>query len=435
MLDILKHRTYRHLFSAQVVALIGTGLATIALSMLAFELAEGQAGIVLGTALTIKMATYVFFAPIATAYIRHLSRRTVLVALDIARASVALALPFVSEVWHVYVLIFILQTASASFTPLFQATIPDVLTEEKDYNKALSLSRLAYDLENLLSPALAGVLLTAITWHGLFTGTVVGFAASALLILTIRLPQTTTQPAAKLGFYHKALRGMRFYLATPRLRGLLTLNIVVTCAGAMVIINTVVLVQSQFSLSPSDTALALASFGFGSMSAALSTPYLLSRFHDRTLMLCAALLLVLGLLCGSLVQTYSLLLPIWFVLGIGYAFVQTPSGRLLARSAHSEDRPDLYAAQFSLSHACWLIAYPCAGWLGANLDMQSVFIIFAVVALLSILIALRIWPKNDISELHHSHVNLPHDHPHLAQGNTQHSHTFIIDDLHSRWPK
>lgn len=41
----------------------------------------------------------------------------------------------------------------------------------------------------------------------------------------------------------------------------------------------------------------------------------------------------------------------------------TPSGRLLRRSAHPEDRPAVFAAQFALSHACWLLTYPLAGWL------------------------------------------------------------------------
>ena len=75
------------------------------------------------------------------------------------RAGVALALPFVTEVWQVYVLIFALQSASAAFTPTFQATIPDVLPEEARYTRALSLSRLAYDLENIVSPTLAALLL------------------------------------------------------------------------------------------------------------------------------------------------------------------------------------------------------------------------------------------------------------------------------------
>lgn len=54
MLAILKNRTYRHLFLAQAIALVGTGLATVALGLLAFELAGTGAGAVLGTALAIR---------------------------------------------------------------------------------------------------------------------------------------------------------------------------------------------------------------------------------------------------------------------------------------------------------------------------------------------------------------------------------------------
>jgi hypothetical protein len=54
MLSPLCNRIYRHLFGAQVIALIGTGLATVALGLLAYELAGANAGAVLGTALAIK---------------------------------------------------------------------------------------------------------------------------------------------------------------------------------------------------------------------------------------------------------------------------------------------------------------------------------------------------------------------------------------------
>ena len=71
MLAILRNRTYRHLFLAQGVALSGTGLATVALGLLAYDLAGPRAGIVLGTALTIKMLAYVTVAPIAAALAEH----------------------------------------------------------------------------------------------------------------------------------------------------------------------------------------------------------------------------------------------------------------------------------------------------------------------------------------------------------------------------
>lgn len=55
----LANRTYRILFVAQIVALVGTGLSTIALALLAYDLADGNAGTVLGIALALKMIAYV----------------------------------------------------------------------------------------------------------------------------------------------------------------------------------------------------------------------------------------------------------------------------------------------------------------------------------------------------------------------------------------
>ena len=130
MLGVLKDRTFRHLFGAQVSALLGTGLLTVALGLLAFDIAGARAGLILGTILTIKMVAYVGLAPVAGALAETLPRRPLLVGLDAVRAAVALALPFVTEIWQVYALVFILQAASAAFTPAFQATIPDVLTDE-----------------------------------------------------------------------------------------------------------------------------------------------------------------------------------------------------------------------------------------------------------------------------------------------------------------
>lgn len=214
MFDVLSNRTYRHLFLAQVIALIGTGLGTVALGLLAYDLAGGEAGAVLGTALAIKMIAYVGIAPIAAAFAERLPRRTMLVSLDLVRAAVALLLPFVTEIWQVYLLIFVLQSASAGFTPTFQATIPDALPDEKQYTRALSLSRLAYDLESLVSPMLAAALLTVISFHNLFAGTVVGFLVSAALVVSVVLPSPRAGKAR--GIYDRTTRGVRIYLATPR---------------------------------------------------------------------------------------------------------------------------------------------------------------------------------------------------------------------------
>lgn len=98
MLKLLLHRIHGRLFAAQVIALIGTGLLTVALGLLAFEIAGADAGVVLGTALAIKMVAYIMVAPVAGAFAARLPRRGFLIAMDLVRAAIALALPFISRV-------------------------------------------------------------------------------------------------------------------------------------------------------------------------------------------------------------------------------------------------------------------------------------------------------------------------------------------------
>ncbi|MEM7526063.1 MAG: MFS transporter [Pseudomonadota bacterium] len=433
MLGILRNRTYRQLFAAQVISLLGTGLMTVALGLLAYDLAGDQAGAVLGTALAIKMLAYVGVAPVAQAFADRVPRRSLLVGLDLVRAGAALLLPFVTEVWQVYVLIFVLQSASAGFTPTFQATIPDILPDEREYTQALSLSRIAYDIESLSSPMLAAALLTVIGFHDLFAGTAIGFLASAALVLSVTLPVVSR--GARRGIWDRTTRGLRIYLATPRLRGLLAVNLTVAAASAMVIVNTVVIVQVQFDLGKVAVAWALAAFGGGSMIAAFALPSLLERMADRPVVLAGALLLSLGTAAGVLVPSYAWLLPLWLVLGLGWGMAQTPAGRLLRRSAHPEDRAAVFAAQFALTHACWLICYPLAGRVGAAAGLQPTFILMALIGFIGVLLALRIWPAQEAMDIAHEHPELSPDHPHLLahSGEGRHRHIFVVDDLHRRW--
>ena len=403
--------------------------------MLAFELAGAEAGAVLGTALAIKMIAYVGVAPVASAFAERVPRRAMLVALDLVRAAVAVFLPFVTEIWQVYVLIFVLQSASAAFTPTFQATIPDILPDEKEYTRALSLSRLAYDLESVVSPMLAAALLAFISFHSLFAGTVIGFLVSAALVISVVLP--SPKPSKPRGIYDRTTRGIRIYLATPRLRGLLAINLAVASAGALVIVNTVVYVQAVYGLDNQAMALARAACGGGSMVAALALPKLLDSIPDRTAMLGGASLLAVGTLAAAALPGYGWLLPLWFLLGVGYSTAQTPSGRLLRRSANPEDRPARFAAQFALSHACWLIAYPLAGWAGATLGLPMTAIILAALAAVAIGIGFAVWPADDPEVLEHGHADLSADHPHLAEAGhgRRHAHAYVIDDMHAAWPR
>lgn len=431
MLSVLGNPRYRRLFIAQVTALLGTGLTTVALALLAYDLAGGDAGAILGAALALKMVAYVTIAPIVGGIAHRLPRRMLLVTLDLLRAGVVCCLPFVTEVWEIFVLIFLLNACSAAFTPTFQATIADVLPEEADYTRALSLSRLAYDLENLSSPALAAAALLFLSYGGLFVVNALTFLFSAALILTLTLPRPLA-PERTGGLWANTRFGLESYLRTPRLQALLALSFTVAAAGAMVIVNTVVYVRDRLGGSETDTAVVLAAYGLGSMVVALLLPRLLEGRSDRPFMLTGAFLLALGLAGGLLEPDYLGLLLLWMLLGAGASLIQTPAGRLIVRSSQEADRPAYYAAQFALSHGCWLLAYPLAGYLGAALSLEVAYAVLAILALGSACAAVRLWPREDGGALLHRHELLHHEHLHVHDEHHQHHHEhFEGEEPHS----
>ena len=407
MLSVLRNATYRRLFAAQIVALIGTGLLTVALGLLAYDLAGSNAGAVLGTALTIKMSAYVGLAPVINALAARWPKKRVLIGADLIRAAMALCLPFITDVWQIYVVIFLLQSASATFTPAFQSLIPTVLKEERDYTRALSLSRLAYDMEALVSPAAAALLLTVLSYNKLFLGTVGGFLFSAFMVAITALPKVPALEAPQSSLWHRTTLGARIFWRNRRLRSLLALNLAVAAPTALVLVNTVVYVRDVLQRPGADLALALACFGVGSMIVALSAPKVLDRFGDRPVMLTGAAIIPV-VLAGAAALTlpgvpgsgWWLLLGLWFLLGAASSTILTPSARLLRDASTEETRPYVFTAQFSLSHACYILTYPLAGWVGAVAGLGWAALALTIVAIIGSAGAFLSWPRHTDGAAH-----------------------------------
>lgn len=455
ILSPLRNADFRCLFLGQLVSLLGTGLTTVALALLAFDVNPENAGLVLGTALAIKMIAYLGVAPIVGGYANHLPRRNWLAGLNIGRALLVALLPFCNEIWQLFTLIFLLNAMAAGYTPVYQALLPDILPDEKDYTQALSISRLAMEMETLLSPALAAFLLLFTGYHSLFQLNAAGFALAALFLLLASIPANKVSDRSE-GVWQHVSFGVRSYLKTPRLRAVLLLNLALSAAGAMIIVNTVVYVRAVLGLAEEQVPLLMLAAGGGSMLVALSLPSWLERWQDRTLMLIGSTVLVIALLAGLAEPNYMGLFPLWFLIGAGSSLILIPTGRVLRNSCQEADRNDYFSANFALTHGMWLIGYLLAGWLGSHWGMNGAFLGLAAVAALAGLSAMLIWQKNDAEELYHEHAAInhghlhdhdehhqhehegwegpaPHRHPHY-HAKQVHRHKFVIDEHHLKWP-
>lgn len=134
------------------------------------------------------------------------------------------------------------------------------------------------------------------------------------------------------------------------------------------------------------------------MLVALGMPKLLDTLPDRRVMLTGGIALPILLLTGTGVMTWMngtpqwvALLVTWALLGAATSMILTPSARLLRRNSTEQDRPAIFAAQFSLSHACFLITYPLAGVLGAAIGLSAVALVLVAIGALGALLAVTTW--------------------------------------------
>ena len=455
-LSPLKNKSFLHLFVAQIIALVGTGLSTIGLALLAYDFALNEAGRVLGIALAIKMIAYVVFAPIIGGFVHRLPRKTFLILMDVLRAIVVLLIPFISEIWHIYVLIFVLNLFSAGFKPVFQALIPDILVDEKQYGKALAYSRIAYDLENILSPTFAAIGLLYLSYTGLFILNSAAFLISALIILFTLFPsekviERTGNIIEEMSF------GIRSYMKTPRLRVLFIIYFGIALASSMIIVNTVIYVKDYLYLSDTTVAIFMGASGLGSMIIAFVYSSLSEKMSDKQITQTGVFILSIAMFLMSYEPIYIISLLAWFVTGIGLSLSQIPSGKIVNMSSNPSDRTAYFTAQFSLSHLSWFFGYLLAGQLAFTCGFSFTASLFSMIVLLCLLFSLLFWPNEENSkDILHTHERVVHAHTHNhddehhkhshALDETEHSHDhehkavthehkFFIDIHHQSWPK
>ncbi len=398
MIELLNIPAFRTLFVAQIIALIGTGLTTIALALLAYEIAGSDAGIVLGTALAIKMIAYVFISPVITGLAVNSAKKNYLIFLGVGRSIFVISLFYVSTIWQIYIIIFCLQALSAGFTPIYQSVISDILKEDSLFIKGASLSRIAYDLENILSPSIAILILIFIDYTSFFIVNAVCFLISALLIFATHFPEASTNEKATISLWKRSINGIVLFFNNRNLIAVLFLNIVIAASGAMIVVNGVAIIQGFFNLSESELAIAMLLYGIGAIVSAILVFLISDKVNHRAIMLIGAFLTFIVSFASAFIQSYSELLLLWACFGFAATFILVPIGQLLREETNENDRTAIFGAQFSLSHACWLIAYPLLGYLFVIVGLKASFFIVAGIVLSSTLTAWFLWhsPKGKL---------------------------------------
>jgi NRE family putative nickel resistance protein-like MFS transporter len=401
---LANNRDFRLLFFAQVVSLTGSGVTTVGLALFAHDLVGGgAAAAVIGNALMLRILAFLLFSQPAGVLADQLNRKRLLILADLIRFGLMALFPWIQSVWQVYVMIFLINAATAFFTPVYDSTIPEVAGHEH-YVKALSLSRVAADLEAVASPALAAGLIALLGLDWLFWFDAATYLVSAGLVAAAVLPR---RPIKSIRFslnslFHELTYGARLLLCEKALRRALLFSFVEAIAGAAAIVASVVYVRDNLMLGETAFVLIMAVLGFGSTITAWLLGRATGRYEsrangpselhglrhrwtERALFLGGAVLALL-LLPGALKPPLLVFAWLWFMNGAGQALIAIPSATLLAEHTHESERGRAYAAYFALTHAFWLITYPAIGHGASRLGAPSTFTLAGAVCL-SIVVA------------------------------------------------
>lgn len=179
------NRNFRRLWLAQIVSEIGDWFYTLSIYTLLLQLTGHASSVALALVLQVLPQTLV--GPTAGVVNDRLRRKQVMIAADIVRFLVVLAMLFVrtrSMVWLVYPLLLAETAMAAFFEPARSSVIPNI-TAEDEVLVANTLSSATWSMNLLIGAAVGGVVAAFFGRDTVFILNAISFLMSALLILSL----------------------------------------------------------------------------------------------------------------------------------------------------------------------------------------------------------------------------------------------------------
>jgi MFS family permease len=216
------NRNFRRLWLAQIVSEIGDWFYTLSIYTLLLQL-TGHAGSV-ALALMLQVLPQTFVGPTAGVVNDRLKRKHVMIAADVVRCVVVLAMLFVRSramVWLVYPLLLAETTMAAFFEPARSAVIPNIAAEG-EVLVANTLSSATWSVNLLIGASVGGVVAAFFGRDTVFILNALSFLASALLIAGMRFPEPHADAADPLRprdlvDFSPVLEGIRYIRNHPTL--------------------------------------------------------------------------------------------------------------------------------------------------------------------------------------------------------------------------
>lgn len=215
MFRSLRHRDYRLYWTGMFVSNTGTWMLRVAQDWLVLVVLGGGATAV-GITTGLQFLPFLIAAPFGGVLADRLPKRRLLMATNgfmgvIGLLLGALVLTGAAEIWHVYVLAFLLGVGTAIDNPVRQAYVAELVGSD-DITNAVALNSASFNGARLFGPAAAGLTIGLLGPGVVFLVNGLSYAAPILALLMIRRtaaprPTDTDGPLTRLADGLRYVRG------------------------------------------------------------------------------------------------------------------------------------------------------------------------------------------------------------------------------------
>jgi len=367
MFRSLQGFNYRTWAIGALVSNVGTWMQRTAQDWLVLTQLTHRNATAVGVVIGLQFGPQVLLLPWTGLAADRFNRRSLLYVTQAALGGLALVLGGLTvaglvQLWHVYVLAFLLGCVTAFDAPTRLSFVSELVADH-DLPSAVGLSSTSFNAARLVGPAIAGVLITAVGTGWVFLLNAASFVAVLGSLSLLRVAELRPRHGGHDGHGARGSlgEGFRYVWNRPDLRTVLVMLLVVNTLGLNLPIFISTMAVGVFHKGAGEFGLLTSILAIGSVAGALLAA---RRTNPRiTVLVTAAAVFGLGLAIAAAMPGYTLFGIALVAVGASAQSFTTTSNSVLQLGSDPVMRGRVVAIFVAFAAGGTPIGAPIVGWI------------------------------------------------------------------------
>ncbi|MFQ4149539.1 MFS transporter [Arthrobacter sp. LAPM80] len=396
MFRALKVFNYRLWVAGAFVSNIGTWMQRVAQDWLVLTVLTHNSGTAAGITTGLQFLPIIFLGPYAGVLGDRVNKRKLLLVTQMGMGFCALLLGILVvtgtvQLWHVYVLAFLLGVASAFDAPSRQAFVSEVVAKE-DVPNAVALNSASFNLARLAGPGIAGLVIALVGTGPAFLLNAASFAAVIFSLWRMRVSELA--PVVRVPRAKGQIReGLVYIRQRPDLLMIMVLVFMVGTFGMNFQITNALMATTVFHLGPGEYGLLGSVMAIGTLAAAL----LAARRKNMRMLYIVGGALAFGVTVGiaALMPSYFWYAVALVPVGLASLTFMNACNTTVQLTTDSAMRGRVLAVYMVVLQGGTPIGAPLVGWMATEFGARWSLWLGAIVAIGSGLVALAMMNRRN----------------------------------------